>query len=56
MTLTSRLKEKCWVHTKIAEEPELTHLSNEMVEMMHGFDYRRKTTLKIPMIVLMPVK
>lgn len=41
----------------VAEEPERTRLYNKMVEMMPGFDdYRRKTTRKIPVIVLTPVK
>jgi len=45
------------VHATVAEEPERTRLYNKMVEMMPGFDdYRRKTTRKIPVIVLMPVK
>src|SRR5512147_707834 len=40
----------------VAEEPERTRLYNKMVEMMPGFDdYRRKTTRKIPVIVLTPV-
>jgi deazaflavin-dependent oxidoreductase (nitroreductase family) len=45
------------VHATVAEEPERTRLYNKMVEMMPGFDdYRRKTTRKIPVIVLMPTK
>ena len=41
----------------IAEEPERTRLYDKMVEMMPGFDdYRRKTTRKIPVIVLTPAK
>jgi deazaflavin-dependent oxidoreductase (nitroreductase family) len=41
----------------VAEEPERTRLYNKMVEMMPGFDdYRRKTSRKIPVIVLTPVK
>ena len=41
----------------VAEEPERTRLYNKMVEMMPGFDdYRRKTTRKIPVIVLTPVE
>ncbi len=45
------------VHATVAEEPERTRLYNKMVEMMPGFDdYRRKTTRKIPVIVLMPMK
>jgi deazaflavin-dependent oxidoreductase (nitroreductase family) len=45
------------VHATVAEEPERTRLYNKMVEMMPGFDdYRRKTTRKIPVITLTPVK
>ena len=45
------------VHAKVAEEPERTRLYNKMVEMMPGFaDYQKKTTRKIPVIVLTPVK
>jgi deazaflavin-dependent oxidoreductase (nitroreductase family) len=45
------------VHATVAEEPERTRLYNKMVEMMPGFDdYRRKTTRKIPVLVLMPMK
>ncbi len=45
------------VHASIAEEPERTRLYNKMVEMMPGFDdYRKKTTRKIPVFVLTPVK
>ena len=45
------------VHATVAEEPERTRLYNKMVEMMPGFeDYRRKTTRKIPVIMLMPMK
>jgi deazaflavin-dependent oxidoreductase (nitroreductase family) len=45
------------VQATVAEEPERTRLYNKMVEMMPGFDdYRRKTTRKIPVITLMPVK
>jgi deazaflavin-dependent oxidoreductase (nitroreductase family) len=45
------------VHATVAEEPERTRLYNKMVEMMPAFDdYRRKTTRKIPVIVLMPVE
>jgi deazaflavin-dependent oxidoreductase (nitroreductase family) len=45
------------VHATVTEEPERTRLYNKMVEMMPGFDdYRRKTTRKIPVIVLMPTK
>jgi len=45
------------VHATIAKEPERTRLYNKMVEMMPGFDdYRRKTTRKIPVIMLTPMK
>lgn len=45
------------VHATVAEEPERTRLYNKMVEMMPGFDdYRKKTTRKIPVIVLTRVK
>lgn len=45
------------VHATVAEEPERSRLYDKMVEMMPGFDdYRRKTTRKIPVIVLMPMK
>ncbi len=45
------------VHAVVAEEPERTRLYNKMVEMMPGFDdYRKKTTRKIPVFVLTPVK
>ena len=49
--------EKFQVHAMIAEEPERTRLYNKMVDMMPGFDdYRKKTTRKIPVIVLTRVK
>ena len=45
------------VHATVAEEPERTRLYNRMVEMMPGFDdYRRKTTRRIPVVVLTPMK
>jgi deazaflavin-dependent oxidoreductase (nitroreductase family) len=45
------------VHATVAREPERTRLYNKMVEMMPAFDdYRHKTTRKIPVIVLMPMK
>jgi deazaflavin-dependent oxidoreductase (nitroreductase family) len=45
------------VHATVAKEPERTRLYNKMVEMMPAFDdYRHKTTRKIPVIVLMPMK
>jgi deazaflavin-dependent oxidoreductase (nitroreductase family) len=41
----------------VAEEPELTRLYDKMVEVMRAFDdYRHKTTRKIPVIVLTPMK
>ena len=50
-------KEKFQARAAVAEEPERTRLYNKMVEMMPGFDeYRRKTTRKIPVMVLTPVK
>ena len=45
------------VQATVAEEPERTRLYDKMVEMMPGLhfdDYRRKTTRKIPVIVLTP--
>jgi deazaflavin-dependent oxidoreductase (nitroreductase family) len=49
--------EQFQARASVAEEPERTRLYNKMVEMMPGFDdYRRKTTRKIPVIVLTPVK
>jgi hypothetical protein len=45
------------VDTKVTEEQERTRLYNKMVEMMPGFDdYRRRTTHKIPVIVLTPLR
>ena len=45
------------VHATVAKEPERTHLYSKMVEMMPGFDdYRKKTTRKIPVIVLTRLK
>ncbi|HUI88989.1 MAG TPA: nitroreductase family deazaflavin-dependent oxidoreductase [Anaerolineales bacterium] len=41
------------VRAKVAEEPDRSRLYNRMAEMMPGFDdYRKKTTRKIPVIVL----
>lgn len=41
----------------VTQEPERSHLYEKMVGMMPGFDeYRRKTTRKIPVITLTPVK
>ena len=49
--------EKFKVRAKVADEPERTRLYNKMVEMMPGFDdYRKKTTRKIPVIVLARAK
>jgi deazaflavin-dependent oxidoreductase (nitroreductase family) len=45
------------VHATVAQEPERTRLYNKMVEMLPGFDeYRHKTTRKIPVVVLTPMK
>jgi deazaflavin-dependent oxidoreductase (nitroreductase family) len=45
------------VHATVTEEPERTRLYNKMIQMMPNFDdYRRKTTRKIPVIVLAPMK
>ena len=55
-------KETFRVHATVAEEPERARLYNKMVEMMPAnvsktFDgYRYKTTRKIPVIVLTPMK
>jgi deazaflavin-dependent oxidoreductase (nitroreductase family) len=50
-------KDKFQARAAVAQEPERTRLYNKMVEMMPGFDeYRRKTTRKIPVFVLTPVK
>jgi deazaflavin-dependent oxidoreductase (nitroreductase family) len=44
-------------HAAVAEEPERTRLYGKMAEVMPGFnEYREKTTRKIPVIVLTPVK
>ena len=49
--------EKHQAQAAVAEEPERTRLYDKMVDMMPGFaEYRRKTTRKIPVIVLTPVK
>lgn len=41
----------------VTQEPERSRLYEKMVEMMPGFDeYRHKTTRKIPVITLTPVK
>jgi deazaflavin-dependent oxidoreductase (nitroreductase family) len=45
------------VHATVTGEPERTRLYSKMVQMMPNFDdYRRKTTRKIPVIVLEPMK
>ena len=49
--------EQFQARAEVAEEPERTRLYDKMVEMMPGFDeYRRKTTRKIPVIVLTPME
>ncbi len=49
--------DKFQARAKVVDEPERTRLYDKMVEMMPGFDeYRKKTTRKIPVIVLTPVK
>jgi len=49
--------EQFQVRAAIAAEPERTRLYNQMVAAMPGFaEYQRKTTRKIPVIVLTPVK
>jgi F420H(2)-dependent quinone reductase len=49
--------EKFQAEAREAEEPERTRLYDKMVQMMPAFDeYRKKTTRKIPVIVLTPVK
>src|SRR5512138_749382 len=49
--------DKFQARAQVAEEPERSRLYDKMVEMMPGFDeYRKKTTRKIPVIVLTPVK
>ncbi len=46
-------KEMFRVHATVAKEPERTRLYNKMAEMMPGFDdYRRRTTRKIPVLML----
>lgn len=45
------------VRARVAEEPERTRLYNKMAEMMPAFnDYKNKTSRKIPVFVLTPVK
>jgi deazaflavin-dependent oxidoreductase (nitroreductase family) len=49
--------QKLQAQASVVEEPERIRLYNKMVDMMPGFDdYRRKTTRKIPVIALTPVK
>jgi deazaflavin-dependent oxidoreductase (nitroreductase family) len=49
--------EKFQAQAREAEEPERTRLYDKMVQMMPTFDeYRKKTSRKIPVIVLTPVK
>ncbi len=49
--------EKFQARASVAEEPERTRLYDKMVDMMPSFDeYRQKTTRKIPVIVLTPLK
>ena len=49
--------EQFQVQASVAAEPERTRLYDRMVEMMPTFaDYRRRTTLVIPVIVLTRVK
>lgn len=49
--------DKFQARASVAQEPERTHLYNQMISMMPGFDdYRRNTTRVIPVIVLTPVK
>lgn len=50
-------KETFRVHATVADDPERSRLYGKMVEMMPGFDeYRHKTTRKIPVVVLTPMK
>jgi deazaflavin-dependent oxidoreductase (nitroreductase family) len=45
------------VRAEVAPEPERSRLYAKMAEMMPGFaDYEKKTTRKIPVFVLTPVK
>jgi deazaflavin-dependent oxidoreductase (nitroreductase family) len=45
------------VRAEVTQEPERSRLYDKMVEMMPGFaEYREKTTRKIPVILLTPVK
>jgi deazaflavin-dependent oxidoreductase (nitroreductase family) len=50
-------KEKFQVRAAIAAEPERTRLYDQMARIMPGFaEYERKTTRRIPVIVLTRVK
>jgi deazaflavin-dependent oxidoreductase (nitroreductase family) len=50
-------RDKFQARAQVAEEPERTRLYDKMVEMMPGFaEYRKKTTRRIPVFVLTPVK
>jgi deazaflavin-dependent oxidoreductase (nitroreductase family) len=45
------------VHGTVADDSDRTRLYNKMVQMMPSFDeYRHKTTRKIPVIILTPIK
>ncbi len=49
--------EKYQARAKVTEDPERSRLYDKMVAVNPGFDeYRKKTTRKIPVIVLTPVK
>jgi len=49
--------EKFQVRAEVTDEPERTHLYDQMVSQMPGFaDYKRRTTRVIPVIRLIPVK
>ena len=49
--------EQFQAHAAVTDEPERTRLYEKMIEMMPGFaDYRIKTTRKIPVITLTPLK
>ena len=49
--------EKFQAHATIATEPERTRLYNQMAAIMPGFaEYQRKTTRRIPVIVLTRMK
>lgn len=45
------------VKAVVAEEPERTHIYDKMAAKNHNFEeYRQKTTRKIPVIILTPLK